>query len=629
MLRHHLRDGSMSHPTNESVEESEESAELVLEEVLVPDEAFELGRYELVLELGTGGMASVHLARTRGPAGFHKWFAVKRIHPHLAKDPRFVSMFLDEARIAASIEHPNVAQVVELGEDEGTFFIAMEYLHGEHLGRVASRAVRDDGHIRYHRAGWLIAEAAKGLHAAHEGLDPEGRPLELVHRDVSPQNIFVTYDGRVKLTDFGVAKAANRISETVTGTAKGKVAYMSPEQALGGPLDRRTDVFALGAVLWEITTGRRLFKAGTDAQTLMRITGGKVPKPSSRRHDYPPALERIVLRALARRAEDRFPSAGAMALELERFVNSAPEPVSQRNVAEMMGRLFGDAKSARDQVLRVTAGRPSLAPSPELSVDDLPAMSSESGAAPSSSVVRTIRAAPKGRVITALVVLMIGATAGVLVALSSDEETDAVPMVRPAPTASASGSAPPATPASDSIPSEPLRPSSLPDGTPEEVPLSNASGSEEAASMEPPHRATEPARVTITSVPAGASVRIDGEVLGVTPLESQEIGGGPHDLVLVKPGYQTVRRRIDAITGSTVERHHRLEPLPARATLSVTAIPYAEVTIGGRTQTTPATFHVRPGTVRLRYRLRGEGPARTKTLEMGPGERDDLFLSDR
>ena len=214
------------------------------------EEAKKLGRYELVWELGTGGMASVYLARVRGPAGFNKWLAIKRIHPHLAKDPRFVEMFLDEARIAAAVHHPNVAHVFDLGDDAGERFLAMEYLHGEHLGTVAVRAVRERGRLEPELAARIIASAADGLHHAHEARDAEGRHLGLVHRDVSPQNIFVTYDGSVKLTDFGIAKAAGRLTHTQTGGTKGKVSYMAPEQALGHAVDRRTDVWALGVVLW-------------------------------------------------------------------------------------------------------------------------------------------------------------------------------------------------------------------------------------------------------------------------------------------------------------------------------------------------------------------------------------------
>jgi len=315
-----------------------------------------IGRYELVWELGTGGMAAVYLARARGPAGFHKWFAIKRIHPHLAKDQRFVDMFLDEARIAAAIHHPNVAQVFDLGEEHGEHFIAMEYLHGEHLGALSVRAVREWGRVPYELAARIVSAAADGLHHAHEARGSDGESFGLVHRDVSPQNVFVTYEGTVKLTDFGIAKAENRITHTKTGGMKGKCAYMAPEQALGQTVDRRTDIFALGIVLWEITTGRRLFKAATDAQTLMRITSGKVRSPSALETSYPPELERIVMRALAQRPDQRYASAAAMARDLDRYIAATGRPAGRAEVRSAMTALFVDRIRKKEDLLRSEPG---------------------------------------------------------------------------------------------------------------------------------------------------------------------------------------------------------------------------------------------------------------------------------
>ncbi|MFW5921521.1 MAG: serine/threonine protein kinase, partial [Polyangiales bacterium] len=315
-----------------------------------------IGRYELVYELGTGGMANVYLARARGPAGFNKWFAIKRIHPHLAKDRRFVRMFLDEARIAAAVQHPNVAQVFDLGEEDGEHYISMEYLHGEHLGALIARAVREWGRLPPALAAALVARAADGLHHAHEVKDPQGNPLGLVHRDVSPHNIFITYDGQVKITDFGVAKAGNRLTNTQTGTLKGKLAYLSPEQALGQEIDRRSDIFALGVVLWEITTGRRLFKAETDAQTLMRVTSGRVRAPSDILPDFPAELEQIILRALASKPDKRYASASAMARDLDRYVASTAEPAGASEVAAAMHQLFPDRLVAKEEILRSEPG---------------------------------------------------------------------------------------------------------------------------------------------------------------------------------------------------------------------------------------------------------------------------------
>ncbi|WP_233562063.1 serine/threonine protein kinase, partial [Sorangium cellulosum] len=201
-----------------------------------------LGRYRVVDEIGVGGMASVHLARMDGPGGFQKWVAIKRIHPHLVEDDQFVDMFLDEARIAAGINHANVAQVFDLGKDDNTYWIAMEYLHGEPLREVMRRAEERRLRISPELASRICSDAAEGLHAAHELRGKNGQLLGLVHRDVTPHNLFLTYDGYTKVVDFGIAKVADRLSSTRAGTLKGKLAYMSPEQVRGNDVDRTTDV---------------------------------------------------------------------------------------------------------------------------------------------------------------------------------------------------------------------------------------------------------------------------------------------------------------------------------------------------------------------------------------------------
>jgi len=318
-----------------------------------PDLPARLGRYEILAELGSGGMASVYLARLRGPAGFSKLFALKRVHPHLAKDPLFVDMFLDEARIAAALQHPNVALVLELGLDNGEHFIAMEYLHGEHLAAVA-RVAQAHGGLPIAVAAALVARAADGLHHAHEARDAMGQALGVVHRDVTPHNIFVTYEGNVKLTDFGIAKAEGRIVRTETGTVKGKFAYMAPEQALGRPIDRRVDVFALGVVLWELVAGERLFRGNTDAETLMAVALCEIGPPSARRPECPPGLDSIVLKCLARDPNARFETAQDVAAALDHLVERLGG-ARARDVGELMQRLFAARIEERALWLRARA----------------------------------------------------------------------------------------------------------------------------------------------------------------------------------------------------------------------------------------------------------------------------------
>lgn len=316
-----------------------------------------IGRYELVHELGQGGMATVYLARMRGPGGFLKWVAIKTIHGHMSTESRITDMFLDEARIAASIQHPNVVQLLDLGKEDGELYIAMEYLHGEHLRSVTSAAHRGLGSFPYELAAYVIAKTARGLHHAHAAKDATGVPLSIVHRDVSPQNIIVTYDGLVKLTDFGVAKAAGRISKTMSGRVKGKWAYMAPEQVLNENIDRRADIFSLGTVLWEITTGARLFKAESEVRTVMRITSGRAPPPSSITSDYPKKLERIVMRALSRRPADRYATAAAMAEELDEFVALTGRAVGGDEIADLMETIFSSRIALKEEMLRREASK--------------------------------------------------------------------------------------------------------------------------------------------------------------------------------------------------------------------------------------------------------------------------------
>jgi hypothetical protein len=318
-----------------------------------------IGRYEVVGPLASGGMAEILLARLTGPSGFERLVVVKRILPHLASTEEFVSMFLDEARIVARIRHSNVVQVQELGRDGDDLFLVMEYLEGETatglLKRSTLRHERMDPAIGAH----MVAEACAGLHAAHELCDVDGTPQSIVHRDISPQNLFITYSGEVKVLDFGIAMTADRITRTEAGQLKGKLEYMSPEQAAGRELDRRSDLFALGTLLYELTTGRRLFKRESQLATLKAIAEEPVVPPSRVDEHYPKSLERIVLRALERRREDRYATAAEMRKELVAALRQLrPDGDDiQEALASKMGSLFEDRiQEKREMILRVRAG---------------------------------------------------------------------------------------------------------------------------------------------------------------------------------------------------------------------------------------------------------------------------------
>jgi len=313
---------------------------------------YTIGRYEIAGHLATGGMAEILLGRMVGLGGFERAVVIKRILPHLARDAHFRDMFLDEARLAARIRHPNVVQVYELMEEEGELFIVMEYLEGENLAGLMRRMSRRGEVLSPLLAAHLIAEAAAGLHAAHELTDMEGSSLGLVHRDVSPQNVFVCYDGTVKMLDFGVATAADKLSRTETGQLKGKFEYMSPEQCAGKDLDRRSDVFSLGTILWETSTGHRLFKFPNKLLVLKAILDTPIKPPSEVLAGYPKELEDVVVQALACRRAERYQTAEALQRALQRVARRMDlDTVPDQSLADLMVRLFRDRMDEKLEML--------------------------------------------------------------------------------------------------------------------------------------------------------------------------------------------------------------------------------------------------------------------------------------
>jgi serine/threonine-protein kinase len=281
-----------------------------------------LGRYALYGALAAGGMATVHLGRLLGPVGFSRTVAIKRLHEQYATDPEFVSGFLDEARLAARIRHPNVVPTLDVVATEGQLFLVMEYIQGESLARLIRATMAGGNRIAPRIAVAIAVGALHGLHAAHEARTEKGEPLHIVHRDVSPHNIMVGVDGIPRVLDFGVAKAVGRLQSTRSGQLKGKVAYMSPEQLQSQTVDRRTDIFAMGVVLWETLACRRLFHGDNEGSVLTKVLLEPV-EPLSKHVSVQPELEAIVMRALERNANARFATAREMALALEDCVSPA------------------------------------------------------------------------------------------------------------------------------------------------------------------------------------------------------------------------------------------------------------------------------------------------------------------
>src|SRR5262245_33299493 len=303
-----------------------------------------IGRYEVITHLATGGMAQIYLARQTGLGAFERHVVLKTILRERATDQRFVTMFLDEAKLAATLNHQNIAQVYEVDQADGAYFMAMEYVHGENARAILETTLRRGWTIPLELAVMIVSGAAAGLHHAHERRGKNGQPLNIVHRDVSPANIMVGYDGSVKMLDFGIAKAEERATKTVGGTIKGKYGYMSPEQCKGKPIDRRSDIFALGIVLYELTTLRRAFKGNDDFETMKRIVAGDVVLPSVAVSGYPRELEAIVLTAMANDPNARFQTAQELIEALDAFAFRAKLTGSNTAMERFMVQLFGTKK---------------------------------------------------------------------------------------------------------------------------------------------------------------------------------------------------------------------------------------------------------------------------------------------
>jgi Protein kinase domain/PEGA domain len=496
-----------------------------------------LGRYGIIDRLAVGGMAEILLGRVTGPSGFERPVVIKRILPHMAHSPEFCAMFLDEAKLVARIRHPNVVQVHELAETDGELFLVMEYLEGESLSGILRRLVARGESMPHALAAYVIAEACGGLHAAHELKDSDGYPLDLVHRDVSPQNIFVLYAGGVRVLDFGIAKATDRSSVTVAGELKGKFQYMSPEQCLSKPLDRRSDIFSLGVVLFELSTNRRLFKRENELMTFKAICELPVVRPSEVVADYPAALERIVLKALARRAKDRYQTAAEMRRDLlaaARELGAGDEPAEA--VAQLMRETFADRIEEKAEMLRrVSAGSlPTHIPMSDADADvEVPNVTEWASSKRLPGDLGTEEIVPRRRGLsrTVAVVAALSALAGAAYLVLAQRSGPS------APVDTIRKDAPPTAPRA-------------------------------AASMPPAATVTNPAEprevvLSIVSHPSGAKVLVDGEKRGSTPLTLKvKPSSTPLELTTELPGFKRARKTVVPDQARSFEL--ALEPLPRR-----------------------------------------------------------------
>ena len=312
---------------------------------MAPSEAkkpIRFGKYTLIDRIAVGGMAEIFLARQAGLEGFEKTIVIKRIRPHLSKQSNFVKMFLNEAKLAAQLNHPNIVQIYDLGKIGESYFIAMEYIFGRDMRRIIPKADALGIPFPMVYALKIASSVCEGLYYAHARTDMYGNALNIVHRDVTPENIFVSFDGTVKVLDFGIAKAANQIEQTRAGEIKGKLSYMSPEQCMGKPLDNRSDIFSMGVVLYEWLTGFKLFTGDSEVAILKSITEGKIYAPSYFKADIPEGVEAILMKALEKDREKRYQTAWEMQYDLDQFLSQYEFTPSNIHLSNFLKQLFND-----------------------------------------------------------------------------------------------------------------------------------------------------------------------------------------------------------------------------------------------------------------------------------------------
>lgn len=564
----------------------------------------QFGKYRLVKKLATGGMAEVFLAKAAGPMGFEKNLVIKRILPHLAEDPRFVEMFLAEARLAALLNHPNIVQIFDFGEFEETYYLAMEFIDGPNL-RTLSRRARESGlRLPPVYCAKIISQACDGLAFAHDFASPEtGEPLHLIHRDVSPDNILLSRQGAVKVVDFGIAKAANQEHRTQTGMVKGKLAYMPPEQLQGQPLDRRVDVYALGVVLYELLTGHKPFDATTDVSMMQAIIFEPFVPASHRRPDLPRALSQILDRALGKVREHRYPDCRAFQAELDRFIHSSEESVGVWQLSQLVLGVLGEAPmptASTSPATGVGISRVETAMrSPQTAVAQGSRASTTLAGAESSvsdepdEPLSPVPQRRTGRWVIGASLLLLVVGGGVWGSLQSAEELPEAPPEPPALQASVQQESPSVQEPEPSRVQE-LEPPREPEPAPAPVPQAIAEEPKPEAEpviekpVPPPERAPvkpAPRKVSRRAMPPApaptpaptpsvsqmatlefrirpyAIVVLDGKQLGQTPLAPTEVVPGTHSVLLInKDLRKEVTRSVEVKAGQVnVFKHNLLE----------------------------------------------------------------------
>jgi serine/threonine protein kinase len=309
------------------------------------------GEYKILKKIATGGMAEVFLAKRIGMKGFEKLLAIKRIHPQFSENEEFIAMFIDEAKLAAKLNHRNIIQIYDFGSQQGSYYIAMEYIFGKDLRSILKKSKERGENLPPAQCAYIITEAAKGLEYAHTLKDHFGKPLQIIHRDISPQNILISYEGEVMLADFGIAKAASKSTETRAGVLKGKILYMSPEQAWGKTIDRRSDLYSLGVVLYEMVTQRKIFDADSEFSMLEKVRNAVVEFPPNVFENIPKHFLQVIQKALEKNPDHRYQSAHEIRVDLENYLHTAQERLSEKAISNYLKRLFREEIEEERKIL--------------------------------------------------------------------------------------------------------------------------------------------------------------------------------------------------------------------------------------------------------------------------------------
>ncbi|MEM6532688.1 MAG: serine/threonine-protein kinase [Myxococcota bacterium] len=550
-----------------------------------------VGKYDIIRRIAVGGMAEIFLARQIGLEGFDRLVILKTLLPDLAQEEESVRSFLDEARIAATLNHPNIVGIYEVGVQDGLHFIAMEYISGETISGLLVAAHKSEHKISPLVSARIIRDAAAGLAHAHEATTVEGVPLGIIHRDISPQNIMVREDGVAKVVDFGIARAANRLAKTSTGAVKGKVAYMAPEQLVGQELSARTDQYALGVVLWEMLTQRRRIERSDDPMRVINtVVHEDIPPPGDFRRGLPPELDAIVQRMAARDPEERYPDCHSVAFALGEVIESHAESTRETDVAAVLRTLAGETVKARKENLTPTGQTFFL----ESSKTKLPP-EALSGANPLENEATPKR--PRLVASLAFFAVIVAAVLGWYTAQTAERQVLA------------------AEPVADA-------------GTP-------------TVAVATPKSAT----LQIVTTPAGATVRSGSMVLGTTPLETSQLApDARHVLEIGKKGFVAQSVTVDVTEGPQDPVEIQLAPVPppvrSRAKsrtnptsqasadskkegfLTLETVPWTKVSIDGKPYglTTLVRVKLAPGKHTLHMTNAAAGVNAKRVVEIAPGK---------